>query len=357
MMLQPILSDSDPQMAAASMRIDGLPFADDRQAGGEFRPRRRWQMLVMGVLVLLALSCHSLKAAPLVFQKIADGVWFLPGDNSKGYCNNIVIEMKNYLVVVDANYPGRARELVTEVAQLSPKPVLFVFDTHAHRDHSYGNVVWTKAGAITLAYQGVDEEMDRYEPERWRATAAIRDDVRSLNLEDAPRPQLTFRESPFILKDSTREVRFYFLGWAHTRGDGFVWLPKERILCTGDAAINGRPASAAETGPRNKLWDANLENWPNVLSRALQFQPLHVLPGHGNAGGPEILTGQRDFLLDLYSEVKQQADMGRTLEQLKLGLPERDRDWAPKDLTTDFDIAYSEITQHKPAGAIPHVWK
>ena len=191
-------------------------------------------------------------------QKIADGVWFLPGDAAKGYCNNIVIEMRDYLIVVDANYPGRARELVAEIHQLSPKPVRFVFDTHAHRDHAYGNIVWTDAGATTFAYQGVADEMDRYEPRRWRSTAAERDDVRSLNLTDAPRPQLLFRQSPFILKDATREVRFYFLGWAHTRGDGFVWLPKERILCTGDAAVNG---------PRNKLWDANIENWPRVLAR------------------------------------------------------------------------------------------
>ena len=145
-------------------------------------------------------------------QKIAEGVWFIPGDASKGYCNNIVIEMRDYLIVVDANYPGRARELVSEISQLSPKPVRFVFDTHAHRDHAYGNIVWTEAGATTFAYQGVADEMDRYESKRWRDTAAEREDVRSLNLTDAPRPQLLFRVSPFILKDATREVRFYFFG-------------------------------------------------------------------------------------------------------------------------------------------------
>jgi cyclase len=299
-------------------------------------------------LALLAAPLASAQTAPLGAEKVADGVWFLPGDASKGYSNNIVIEMKDYLIVVDANYPGRARELVAEIGQLSPKPVRFVFDTHAHRDHAYGNIVWTEAGATTFAYQGVDEEMDRYEPQRWLATAAERDDVRSLHLSDAPRPQLVFRESPFILKDSSREVRFYFLGWAHTRGDGFVWLPKERILCTGDAAVNG---------PRNKLWDANLANWPTVLDKAIAFHPLHVLPGHGAAGGPEILTGQRDFLVDLYAAVKSQVDAGRPLAQMRLQLPERDRNWTPKDLSQDFAITYAEITQHKPAGDIRHVWK
>ncbi len=45
-------------------------------------------------------------------QKIADGVWFLIGDSSKGYSNTTIIEMQDYLIVVDANYPGRAKELI-----------------------------------------------------------------------------------------------------------------------------------------------------------------------------------------------------------------------------------------------------
>ena len=83
---------------------------------------------------------------------VAPGVWFLLGDSHKGYSNTVVIEMKDYLIVVDANYPGRAKELLVEIPKLSPKPVKYVFDTHAHGDHSYGNSVWTKAGATTLAY-------------------------------------------------------------------------------------------------------------------------------------------------------------------------------------------------------------
>jgi glyoxylase-like metal-dependent hydrolase (beta-lactamase superfamily II) len=314
--------------------------------GGKSRPFTAKLLYVLFALFLATPA--PAQPGRLNAQKIADGVWFLPGDASKGYCNNIVIEMRDYLIVVDANYPGRARELVSQISQLSPKPVRFVFDTHAHRDHAYGNSVWTDAGATTFAYQGVADEMDRYEPQRWRSTAAERDDVRSLHLTDAPRPQLLFRQSPFILKDATREVRFYFLGWAHTRGDGFVWLPKERILCTGDAAVNG---------PRNKLWDANIENWPRVLAAALAFQPAHVLPGHGDAGGPEILLGQQAFLQDLFATVKMQVEAGKTPAQIVPVLPARDSNWIPKDLSTDVAITYAEITQHQPAGALPHEWK
>jgi glyoxylase-like metal-dependent hydrolase (beta-lactamase superfamily II) len=306
---------------------------------------RRFVTFFAILAVFCVLFAHGQSAPP---RLIAPGVWFLLGDSAKGYSNTAVIEMQDYLIVVDANYPGRARELIAEVKTLSPKPVRYVFDTHAHGDHSYGNSLWTAAGATTIAYYKILAEMDRYEPARWQAAESKRTDVRDLHEDTVQRPRQTFRKSPFILKDATREVDFLYLGWGHTPADGYVWLPKERVLCTGDAAVNG---------PRNKLWDANLANWPRVLSKAMRLQPLAVLPGHGDAGGIEILSGQRQFLLDLYSTVAAQAQKGRNPAEMKIQLPPRDANWIPKDLSQDIQIAYSEITRHKPAGALPHEWK
>lgn len=303
---------------------------------------------VAAFVLVAALGAGELRGQTAPPRLIAPGVWFLLGDAHKGYSNTAVIEMTNYLIVVDANYPGRARELIAEVKQLSPKPVRYVFDTHAHGDHTYGNSVWTAAGATTIGYYKILAEVDRYEPARWQAAEAKRADVRDLHQDTVQRPLKTFRKSPYVLKDATREVEFLFLGWGHTPADGYVWLPKERVLCTGDGAVNG---------PRNKLWDANIANWPRVLEKAIALRPLHVLPGHGDAGGIEILEGQRQFLLDLYSAVKTQVDEGKTLTEIQVELPERDRNWVPKDLAWDIEATYTEITHHEPAGAVEHVWK
>jgi cyclase len=301
----------------------------------------------VAMALVILLFCAGSRAQSGPAQRVAPGVWFFVGDSAKGYSNTTVIEMRDYLIVVDANYPGRAHELLDEIPKLSSKPVRYVFDTHHHGDHSYGNSVWTKAGATTLAAIGVTEEMDRYEPTRWNVAEQKRDDVRGLHEADVERPRKTFSGGEFILHDRTREVRFLFLGWGHTRGDGYVWLPKERLLCTGDAAVNG---------PRNKLWDANLANWPKVLDRAIALGPGHVLPGHGDAGGIEILTGQKMFLVDLLEEVGRQRDAGVPPAAMKLELPVRDAHWVPKSLEQDFAIARSELDAGKPAGAIPHVW-
>src|SRR5882724_10000821 len=132
--------------------------------------RRLRALLILGFSALgaIALLVSRSDAKPETIRIIAPGVWFREGDLDQGHCNNIIIEMKDYLIVVDANYPSGARGTMADVKRLSPKPVKYVFDTHHHGDHAYGNLVWTQAGATTLAYKGVVEEMKRREPGRWQ---------------------------------------------------------------------------------------------------------------------------------------------------------------------------------------------
>src|SRR5258708_16578744 len=120
-------------------------------------------------LASLAFFVARSDAKPETVTKIADGVWFREG-GIDGHCNNVIIEMKDYLIVVDANFPSGARLAMADAKKVSPKPVKYVFDTHHHGDHAYGNLVWTQAGATTLAYKGVVGELNKHQPPRWHRT-------------------------------------------------------------------------------------------------------------------------------------------------------------------------------------------
>jgi cyclase len=143
-------------------------------------------------------------------------------------------------------------------------------------------------------------------------------------------------------------VEFHFFGWAHTRGDGFVYLPKEQILCTGDAVVNG---------PYNYTGDGNIGNWPDVVRAAQKLRVKTVLPGHGVPGGPEVMAGQALFMVELRKAVQSAVDQGKTPADLaKLQLPdvknvgeELGRRRAGSQAAKD---AYEEITQGKPHGEI-----
>ena len=190
-------------------------------------------------LGLLA-TAYLLEGAPDEIKKIAEGVWFREGDLvKKGHCNNIIIEMQDYLVVIDANFPSGAELVIAEAKKISKKPIKYVFDTHHHGDHAYANALWTKMGATTIGHIGVVNEMKVREPERWLAAAKDRKDVAAMNLKTAEPPKMTFEKSPYVITDGKRKLELHHFGWAHTKGDGFAWLPAEKILCTGDAGVNG----------------------------------------------------------------------------------------------------------------------
>ncbi|MBI2684835.1 MAG: MBL fold metallo-hydrolase [Acidobacteria bacterium] len=292
-------------------------------------------------------------AQPNTVQQIVPGVWFREGDiKGQGHCNNIIIEMKDYLIVVDANFPSGARLAAEDAKKVSSKPVKYVFDTHHHGDHAYGNAVWTEMGATTLAYAGVAQEMKRYEPKRWQETN--RKDVKELNRPSVEPPKQTFDKTPFVLDDGTRRVEFHFFGWAHTRGDGFVYLPKEQVLASGDAIVNG---------PYNFMGDGNVANWPKVAEAAGKRKIKYVLPGHGRPGGPEMIAGQGKFMKEIYAGVQgliksgktaddiQKTGMAKTLEASLQFSPES-KNWIGDGLGGQAIVVYEEITQKKPHGEI-----
>jgi cyclase len=312
--------------------------------------------LMLCMLALwLATSRMAIEATPGSVKQVVPGVWFREGEiKDKGHCNNIWIEMKDYLIVVDANFPSGAEACLADIKKTSKKPVKYVFDTHHHGDHAYGNPVWTKLGATTLAYVGVAEELKRYEPKRWQDTAKERKDVSALNLSTAEPPKQTFKEKQFILEDGSRRVEFHFFGWAHTRGDGFVYLPNEKIVCTGDAVVNG---------PFNYMGDGNSANWPNVIDQVKKLNVSTLLPGHGIPGGSEVLDGQRQFFVELRKTVGDAVKSGKRLEDLvtkkdektattNVRLPASVKNWTGDFLAGQVEVVYKEITQNKPHGEI-----
>jgi glyoxylase-like metal-dependent hydrolase (beta-lactamase superfamily II) len=307
------------------------------------------------VLASLALWVSQGEAQPGTVKEIVPGVWFREGEiKEMGHCNNVIIEMKDYLIVIDANFPSGAELALAAAKKVSSKPVRYVFDTHHHGDHAYGNPVWTKAGATTLAYVGVAEEMRRYEPAGWQGAAKTRKDVAALNLSTAEPPKQTFKDTPFVLEDETRRVEFHFFGWAHTRGDGFAFLPKEGVIATGDAIVNG---------PFNFTGHGNTGNWPSVIRKVKALGFRHVLPGHGGAGGMEIVDGQMRFFEELNKAVEAAFKQKKKISEVvtvennrgastTIKLPDAVKNWVGDGFAEQVRVRWAELAEGKPHGEI-----
>jgi cyclase len=235
------------------------------------------------LFLLGALAAALPVLAEVKLTQIVPGVWF-----RAGMCNTVIIEMKDYLVVVDSSVPEGAVETAAAAKQVSSKPVKYVLVTHHHFDHTGGDAFWTKAGAVTVAFPGVVEEMKR---------GAAKDEL----------PKQLVEGDLFTLDDGQRRIEFRYFGYAHTRGDGWVYLPKEKVLCSGDAVLNG---------PMNYTLNANIKNWPEVIRRAEKLDVEHVLPGHGNPAGKDLMERQAQFLIELRAAVEKAVKDGKKLEDL-----------------------------------------
>ncbi|HJS58439.1 MAG TPA: MBL fold metallo-hydrolase [Vicinamibacteria bacterium] len=279
-------------------------------------------------------------------QKLAPDVYFYEGDIDKGHCNNGWVVFEDYVLVIDANFPSGAREVIPRIRELTDKPIRFAFDTHHHGDHAYGNQVWVDEGATPVAHTGVIEEMKRYEtghyggvPGRWEDEAKDREDVRGSRLKP---PSVLFPDT-LIFDDGRHRVELHHFGVAHTHGDGFAWLPKERILFTGDATVNGA---------YNYVGDGDMGAWIETLERTRGLGPLLVGPGHGPLGDASTIEDQQTFFRELRRVVqslsagKSPVDVQAAIEAMRGELVKNARiaRYVGKDFPAQVAKAYNELT-------------
>lgn len=275
--------------------------------------------------LLLCLSVTTGLAEINKAEKIAEDVYFHEGDlKGKGHCNNGWIVFADYVLVIDANFPSGALEVIPKIRSVTDKPIRFAFDTHHHGDHAYGNQVWVENGATPVAHAGVLEEMKKYEtglfgnkPGRWEDTAKGRKDVAASKLK----PPSVLYNKDMIFDDGKHRVELHHFGVAHTRGDGFAWLPKERILFTGDACVNG---------PHNFMGDGDSGEWIKTLEAAKKLKPKLICPGHGPMGGPELLDDQQSYFTELRKHVKKYArkkpeEVKEAVEEIKSAILKQER--------------------------------
>ena len=231
---------------------------------------------------------------------MAPDVYFREGqlsDTADAVCNNGWIIFEDYVLVIDANFPAGARLIISKIRALTNKPIRFAFDTHHHGDHAYGNQVYVEDGGVPVAHTGVIEEMKRYEtgyygnqPGRWEAATKDRADLRATRLKP---PSVLFSKD-LIFDDGKHRVELMHLGVAHTHGDAVAWLPKERILFTGDMCVNG---------PYNYVGDGDVGKWVETLDVARKLGAKIVCTGHGPRSIATVLDDQQSFFKALREQV------------------------------------------------------
>jgi cyclase len=272
------------------------------------------------------------------FQRVADGVFYATasGTMTVGSNSPIIVTDDEALVIDSEITPAAARALVADLKAVTNKPVRYVVDSHYHYDHAHGNQVFMRDAQVIghdntrrrmlgnvleqftylRSVQQVPtqvaalKERIAKETDAQQKAALERQVANSLAyLEQVKEtvvtpPNLTFEKTMTLFRGG-REIRILYLGRGHTDTDVVVYLPKERIVCTGDL-MESIVSYMGDSFPED--WIATLERL-----KAIDFET--VMPGHGVVfKGKSKIDAFQNYLRDVITQVAALRKQGLSAE-------------------------------------------
>jgi glyoxylase-like metal-dependent hydrolase (beta-lactamase superfamily II) len=249
--------------------------------------------------------------APLVATKLTDRLAVISGAGG----NIGLIIGTDGLMMIDGGTANRAADVAKTIADVSPRMVQVLFNTHYHFDHVGSNELLGAKGARIIAHENVKKRVAiRFENPAMGRTMEP--------LAPAGQPMETFTGGG-KLAFAMESLEYTHTPLAHTDGDAFLVLRTSNVLHTGDLFWVGRypvvdytvsgslGSMAATLGQMDRLVDAN----------------TRIIPGHGPASVTrEQMRQTREVWLAINQRLEDHAKAGRAIEEVIAAGPTRDFD-------------------------------
>ena len=274
------------------------------------------------------------------FEKIADGVYYSTSSSlmAVGGNHTIIVGDRDVFLVDAGTTPTAARALLEDIKLITDKPVRWVVNTHFHYDHTDGNSIFGPEVQIigheyirhviadldvlhrepfktamanmpvqvdALKKQIADEKDAAKRSDLEKQLAAKQADWEELKTIKPTPPTMTY-SSKMTLFQGQREIQLLHLGRGHTQGDTVVYLPKEKIVCSGDLM---------ETQPAY-MGDALFDEWLKTLDALKELDFTTDLPGHGVPFHDKaLITAFQSYLTDFMAKGAELRKQGLSAEQ------------------------------------------
>jgi glyoxylase-like metal-dependent hydrolase (beta-lactamase superfamily II) len=273
---------------------------------------------------------------------------------AEGDPNTGIIVGDDSVMVIDTQAtPVMAQDVIRRIREVTDKPVKYVVMSHYHAVRVLGasgykpeHIIASAATRELIVERGeadMKSEIERF-PRLFQAVESI---------PGLTWPTITF-QNEMTLWMGKREVRIIHVGRGHTKGDTIVWLPKEKILFSGDLV---------EYGATPYTGDAYLQDWPKSLDRLRALKPERLVPGRGDAlmtaaQSEAAIRGTQDFITQMFESVRAGAKAGKPLKAVYRETYDKLKptfgNWVIFDHCMPFDVsrAYDEATQYPD----PRIW-
>ncbi|HEY2989838.1 MAG TPA: MBL fold metallo-hydrolase [Candidatus Binatia bacterium] len=270
------------------------------------------------------------------FKKVKDGIFVYAGKPNESNCT-IILTQDGMVLIDSGNNPTDSLAVMKAVKQLGSQPVRFLINTEPHTDHTTGHFVFSPP-AIIVAAAGAGQSMrDAYNAERMQKMMADPGELGAASKGYRMiTPHIEYRQK-MNLNVGERNFQLFYLKNVHSEADSAIWLPKERVLFT-----------AASIGVKRFNNLRPFVSIPDTLDGIKMMKALGpeiVIPGHGDPGSAQLLDNMERYYNLLLDRVKQMAQQGKSLEQIKkeLKMPEYE-DWEGKDrFPNNIEAAYRAV--------------
>lgn len=253
------------------------------------------------------------------WQEVESGVWTGIREDSPRIpvmgTTTFIVGEKSVVVFDGGGLPLMSERAIEKIRSLTDAPVSHVAVSHWHQDHNFGIRAFVDAypdvqiishpyTREALIQANTDEKgefkksfhesvpgtvasieemlladehtdgtpftaSDRARYRQFVKDAEIVD--REYRRIDPAYPTLTF-EDRFVIHQAGREIHFVHLGRGNTGGDIVMWLPKEKVVATGDLVVRPTPYG----------FGSYPGDWAETLRRVKALGYETLIPGHGD---------------------------------------------------------------------------
>jgi cyclase len=298
--------------------------------------QKRHMSSILRLCMFVGLSAFAAQAAaqepppPLTVKQIRTNVYWTVG-GAGGNTGFIIGD--NGVIVIDAKTtPESAKEMLAEIAKITPKPVTHVILTHSDADHVNGLAGFPK-GLTIIAQENCETEMEAAinNPNSPGAAALI---------DYLPNQKVAKIEQLTI--DGVRLNLLHYAP-AHTDGDLFIYLPDQKLVFTGDMVEVTLPWPLIHLAK-----NGSSQGWIQSMKTILLIDADLYVPGHGAALQTKIdLRKMVTAAEQTRGKIQQLMAQNMSLDEIKKTLAEPPQPPGPGPrFPTYAEVVYQELSRN-----------
>jgi glyoxylase-like metal-dependent hydrolase (beta-lactamase superfamily II) len=292
------------------------------------RPKFASASALAAFAVLATATSAQLVSGPLKVANIRNNVYWAEG--GAGVNTEFIVGTTGVIVVDAKTTEESQKEVLAEIAKITPKPVTTVIITHS--DHIKGISAFP-SGVTIIAQENCKKEME---------SSHARDAAPLDRL-----PTKTIANDETLTIDG---VHLRLLHWApaHTSGDLIVYLPDQKIVFAEDLLVTDRPP---DDTPIHAGLQGSATGWFETVKGMLALDADTYVLGHGETLFTKGDASKKLALIQgKWDKIQAMVAQGKSLSEVKAAMgesagppvPNAQGNMPEPSLT---EIMYNEITK------------